>query len=155
MIGNLNSKCSFLTPCCPGGHAFHPLKSTYTFFIHYLHYKHRATFTDNVLIQVISFILIKWVSYNIPPKWQPETKPMTKLHTLRFKYPHNCQMFQWFAHSLLSFFPLWWKKKSMSYFVKKTVCLHLFPTKNSFNLQRQKIPPILSNDMHFFPHYKS
>lgn len=143
MIGNLNSKCSFLTPCCPGGHAFHPLKSTYTFFIHYLHYKHRATFTDNVLIQVISFILIKWVSYNIPPKWQPETKPMTKLHTLCFKYPHNCQMFQWFAHSLLSFFfpvvkkkinELLCEKNCMSTFISNKEFLQPTKTKNPANL---------------------
>lgn len=55
---------------------------------------------------------------------------MTKLHTLRFKYPHNCQMFQWFAHSLLSFFPLWWKKKSMSYFVKN--CMSTFISNKEF-----------------------
>lgn len=47
------------------------------------------------------------------------------------------------------FFPVV-KKKSMSYFVKRYICLHLFPTKNSFNLQRQKIPPILSDDICIF-----
>lgn len=47
------------------------------------------------------------------------------------------------------------KKKSMSYFVKKLYVYIYFQQRIPSTYKDKKILPILSNDMHFFPHYKS
>lgn len=150
MIGNLNSKCSF----------FNTLLSWRTripsFKIH-LH-----LFYTLPSLKTQSYIY--W--QRIDPSHQFYTliisplngSPKQSLWQSNIPYVLNILITVRCFNGLLILFSVFFpcgEKKINELLCKKTVCLHLFPTKNSFNLQRQKIPPILSNDMHFFPHYKS